>query len=503
MAALMTQIWCTRFGSTCFPFLLLVILSTFTGSESSVSVIFNGTGRDHLLLPTDLPRNTTHIYLDHNHIIEICKMQYPKLIYLNLSHNDIATIETLSFEYTKKLKTLDLSYNKITGTSLTLKTFEKLESLERLILKGNPLYVIKSSVFIVSYFSRLRYEIDFSYCHISVVEPSALANLAKCNALNLSHNNISKLHALSFANIIHLKKLDLSHNSLTEISPSLFSFAHINTLLLNGNHVTKLHCPSLNRIHNLYHLNLAGNHLRSLPCSNFAGSNLRYLDLSNSHLEKLDVDFLSPALKKNLRTLRLNNCPLLQYITAKKSGFTALQSLYLNNNPKLHHIDALAFSLSNKSLKLASIIDIAANRLPKDMLNWSQVLRLSMTNLTCDCTASWMLSANIFNQRNVVLQCAEPLRFKGRSLFTIPPESLVCRTSTKFILTLTLSAVALVVVVLTVIYFRMKKKKKCESCGKRHNGVGYVSVYTHDVEEPSSRIIAPGVNKAFNDAVDV
>ncbi|GAB1601927.1 uncharacterized protein LOC115221661 [Argonauta hians] len=498
------QFWYILLRS-CFLILLPIILPTSDGSTLTVSMRYNGTRSNRLQIPMEIPKNTTHIYLNHNFIKSVGMLNYSRLVYLNLSHNIISTIQTYAFEYVKKLEVLDLSYNNITGTSLTSDTFKKLESLKILILKRNPLFVIKNRIFLPTYFSE-KYEIDFSHCQIKKVEHSAISNLHGCNILNLSHNNISYIPDFTFGNIKHLERLDLSHNSLTEITPKMFAGATITTLLLNGNRMSKLHCESLNMIRFLVHLNLAGNHLKALPCANFTSSSLAFLDLSNNRLEEIDVDSLSTSLKNNLKTLRVNNCQLLQYISAKKSGFSALENLYLNNNPKLHHIDAMAFSPSNKSLKLVSIIAIAVESLPKDMLNYSHVLRLSLKNLACDCKVSWMLSVHIFHEKNFVLRCAKPTIFEGRSLLTIPKDNLTCNYSRgNHVVGLTIFGVVGVLVLLLIIYLRVKvkNKKKCKSCGKKHHKAGYVSVYSNDMDEPHSHITMNNTNEGFQDPVDV
>ncbi|XP_070540032.1 slit homolog 2 protein-like [Ptychodera flava] len=112
--------------------------------------------------PSDIPMETTELYLDVNNLKTIPNLSYLKNLSLDLSNNDIRTITNTTFTDLPKLSTLILSYNKIgcipPGTfqglhslrllslhgndisSLPEGSFDDLSSLSHIALGGNPLY---------------------------------------------------------------------------------------------------------------------------------------------------------------------------------------------------------------------------------------------------------------------------------------------------------------------------------------------------------------------------
>ncbi|MCP9266007.1 SLIT2 [Dirofilaria immitis] len=96
--------------------------------------------------PTDIPVETTELFLDSNDIVfippELNKLKH--LVKLDLSYNRIVTIENEAFTNLTKLSTLMLSYNKL--QCLEEKAFTHLTSLRILSLHGNDISVLPEAL---------------------------------------------------------------------------------------------------------------------------------------------------------------------------------------------------------------------------------------------------------------------------------------------------------------------------------------------------------------------
>ena len=135
------------------------------------------------------------------------QIHHKYLKYLDLSHNNIEHIGTLTFKYLKQLTAVDLSYNKLAETNKFDDTFSKL-------FASNP-------------------------------------NL---EAINLQNNGLRCLPVRTFSQNPHLKWLCLSGNSLKQVTFSILHMTNLAILDMADNSIERFNKASRNSLDKLYEM---------------------------------------------------------------------------------------------------------------------------------------------------------------------------------------------------------------------------------------------------------
>ncbi|XP_043512132.1 adhesion G protein-coupled receptor A3 isoform X4 [Frieseomelitta varia] len=130
-----------------------------------------------------------------------------ELVQLDLSKNNIYTIEANIFKNLTNLKRLNLSQNYI--TSIDTECFNGLGNLERLDLSKNQISTIDAYTF--RKLPNLK-RLDLSGNNISMVKPSLFHDLLALERLKLNENKLTTLMEGTFFGLNSLKQLDLSNN---------------------------------------------------------------------------------------------------------------------------------------------------------------------------------------------------------------------------------------------------------------------------------------------------
>jgi Leucine-rich repeat (LRR) protein len=109
------------------PHKVFILISVLLRGAVSLSSSFDGRNKNLTEIPTldDLPATITSLDFSYNNIevVHPITPQYPSSIKeVILSHNKIDTIVRGAFDNLINLENLDLSYNKITGSSLHIET---------------------------------------------------------------------------------------------------------------------------------------------------------------------------------------------------------------------------------------------------------------------------------------------------------------------------------------------------------------------------------------------
>ncbi|CAK9824102.1 Adhesion G protein-coupled receptor A3 [Anthophora retusa] len=130
-----------------------------------------------------------------------------ELVQLDLSKNNIYTIETNIFKNFTNLKRLNLSQNDI--TFIGEGCFNGLGNLERLDLSKNQISSIDAYTF--RKLSNLK-TLDLSGNNISILKPSLFQDLMALERLKLNDNKLTTLKEGIFYGLKSLKQLDLSNN---------------------------------------------------------------------------------------------------------------------------------------------------------------------------------------------------------------------------------------------------------------------------------------------------
>ncbi|GAY65682.1 hypothetical protein CUMW_242990 [Citrus unshiu] len=172
---------------------------------------------------------------------------YHNLTFIDLSRNNFYGEISSNWGKCPKLGTLNVSMNNITGVGEIPKELGKLNSLTKLILRGNQLTGRLPTE--IGSLIELEY-LDFSANRFNNSVPESLGNLQKLHYLGLSNNQfvlelpkeLEKLFKLSELDASHnlfggeipfqicsmesLEKLNLSHNNLSGSIPNCFEGMH-------------------------------------------------------------------------------------------------------------------------------------------------------------------------------------------------------------------------------------------------------------------------------------
>ena len=291
----------------------------------------------------------------------------------------ISTLLPTFFPHGKRVRNLDLSFNKLT----TLKHLSHLSNVLTLDLSHNDLTVIES----LDNFKRVLY-IGLQVNRIRTIESDAFVELQQLDDLDMSKNRIRNISAIrdmpslteivlshnfivtisgnALCNLPKLRILDLRWNRLTLIPeihlPNLqsflinYNFVHSNlslnhnpfnaTLLnLEGNHITNINAKECSRIETIF---ASHNLIRSaqFPDSGLTFRVLTHLDLSYNFLQTLESFQNFPKLrylylKRNFITVwnerGLENMTSLSRLLLQSNQFRELEKL--PNLPSLEYLD--------------------------------------------------------------------------------------------------------------------------------------------------------------------
>ncbi|CAC5391784.1 unnamed protein product [Mytilus coruscus] len=217
----------------------------------------------------EVPGTVTHLDFSFNQITVVSPFNLPhpsSVVEVYLTHNNIDTVVRGVFDNMTNLEVIDLSYNKISGSSLHIETFKyeigHFENIKRLILKGNHLGKLERLTFTAYGFSTLEY-LDLSSCSLDTLEHLSIDNLARLKHLNLSFNYLSKFEALSIEGLSELEVLDLSHNEFSILN-EMSRLVSLKTLYLDSNRLEAIKENIFKPLFNLEILSLKGNMFRTL-----------------------------------------------------------------------------------------------------------------------------------------------------------------------------------------------------------------------------------------------
>lgn len=256
----------------------------------------------------------------------------PKLLYLDLSYNQLKAVppdffsslvalDTLNISNNcldnfmvdtesplNALKTLDLSFNNL--QNLTFKE-NTLWALETLYLQGNILKILDSGLFHLSSITNLHLQFnELSICGSQRNQTGcvSLFSIPTLRYLYLSENKLTSLPAHAFEGS-PLLILDLSLNPHMKINEQALSGLErsLTHLYLGGNQLDKLNI-SLSAFRSLKVLDLPNNQLDGLLLGR--DSTIEILNLQNNKFKILDPSTVF-ALEKTLRTLYIAPNPLI------------------------------------------------------------------------------------------------------------------------------------------------------------------------------------------------
>lgn len=203
----------------------------------------------------------THLYLTRNKISKLIAgtFQTLNLTVLDLSNNEIETIDDFTFSGQSYLHNLSLPRNKL--TVIKRNTFDGLIALDALVLESNE---------IVS------------------IEDGAFSTLVKLGKLYLFGNKLKSLNDNMFTGLTALKLLSLKRNEIDRIGNSMYNWSSIEKISLAENPVGDVDLMKFAQLPKLKELDLekTGFDLKSFDIGSGATveSSLEGIDLQHNNL---------------------------------------------------------------------------------------------------------------------------------------------------------------------------------------------------------------------------
>lgn len=292
---------------------------------------------------------------------------------LDLSHNRISQIKSLSSSVCTNLLSLHLAFNAF--SSFSLQSLSNCSALELLTLDGNVISCLRNSNKIQGSMVCQGEENERG----GKEEGNKMHLLPSLRVLSLSHNLLTDFQAVKSTFLVHspfLQVLDLSYNRLQTVTG--FACETMEKLILSGNQLTQVQINYSSSRNSLRFIDLSHNLLRDIPESLFLSRNLSTLDFSFNRINDLsDVTFtdgnrlkelfLTGNRIRNMKSRSLIPLTHLELLDMSECGLSQvtefplpqLQDLRLNGN-SISNISSHFLSKSRRVKRL----DLSQNLFP-------------------------------------------------------------------------------------------------------------------------------------------
>ena len=286
-------------------------------------------------VPDDLPADIQILYLQFNHIHTLLNTSfamYTKLIFLNLSRNNIRHIEPATFARLKHLQSLDLSYN---------------EDLQLSNPSGIP-------------WSHNLTRISLEYCNIKLLPTDFFQWFPMLDDVSFINNGISLVNlTCSPLRKKQIEKMDFSGNKIHEITPENFKLdCNVNYLHILRNHLTRI-APDV----------ISSLRVQSLSFGQFGSTSGLWKDLfmgiAQSQIQRLSIqytpmdislDLFDPLHNYPLVKLHLSNIYLKHINHSAFSNLTLVKQLFVVYN-EISIIEPECFY----GMKLLQVLHLSSN----------------------------------------------------------------------------------------------------------------------------------------------
>jgi len=215
---------------------------------------------------------------------------------LVLKNRKIESIASLNL---RNLRRLDLSENRLSD----LKGLKQCSFLTFLVLKGNDL--TDDSIGPLKHLTRLK-TLNLSHNKLGKISSKVIPKLCDLNALVLNDNEIKLVTNLG--TLKRLNTLVLSNNAIKSLAKSgVDELTALTKLSASHNRLTEM--PDLKKCASLKEIRLAHNRIERMPQWIGGSMNLKILDLGNNLLNDwADIERISKCLA--LKQLSLKGCPI-------------------------------------------------------------------------------------------------------------------------------------------------------------------------------------------------
>lgn len=257
----------------------------------------------------DGARRVTHLNLSYNMLSEFplgLFDQQRNIEVLDLQNNMIYDLELGIFDPFSKLRHLDLSKNALIGKDISAYLFDKSKNIRyldfsRKNMNGSPnnlLYALQVLEFL-----------NLNRCGLSEVPQFAtVSNLKTMKHLILSSNEINRLdNPMTFVNLDNLEILNLAYNFIESIHENVFkSIRTLKTIVLKNNRLKVIPETLFQNMNKLVNIDLSHNLIEFVPVNAFRGSNTKNLNLSDNRFSYLTDNFLLELRNSGTRIVKFN-----------------------------------------------------------------------------------------------------------------------------------------------------------------------------------------------------
>ena len=321
-----------------------------------------------------------------NDLLEIPKLELPRLMILNLAMNQFTHIkpEEEVFENYGSLRHLNISFNQL--SLLPSGLFKKNKQLEVVDMQGNLLDRIEKGVFQ----SLNMTSIVLKSNRIKELGSGAFEELPRLRSLDLSDNELNSVKNGAFDQLLSLRKLDLSNNRLTSFKGDFFTTrTRVEELHLSSNLISYLYPNSFIIHRRLKTVDLSHNKLSYFPAEILTTiRSLQKVDLSYNKLQSVETSDFSNM--PRLKTLNLAGNEIGQISGTAFKNSSSLTNLDLSDN-RLIDLDESTFKgLARLKLNLAGN---ELEDLPGDIFNRRHVFALESVDLSRNALATFPADA--------------------------------------------------------------------------------------------------------------
>ncbi|XP_030850954.1 slit homolog 2 protein-like [Strongylocentrotus purpuratus] len=442
-------------GDSEMPFLTLGMDKSFHGCDQNLELKeASCSNKDLDTVPQNLSEDTEVLDLFKNNITKLLNSSfevYPLINTLDISYNDVRTIESATFYPLKGLMDLDLSANSrlvlpATGVfmmssrlSILVLASLNLESLPNDILKWIPNLDVA----------------DLTSNQLSFI------NVSSCGMVDsvlLTGNLLQHLTASDFTFSCHTVTLDLRYNHIQSVDPGVIASLHVRSLYLGGYPLSdKVWANIILGISrsDIEQLTILEGSIGAFPKGFFdplRDSSLSVLDFFNNELQSLRPLVFSNLTKLRELRFRYNQLPIDEIQPDFFEGMNALKVLTIHDNR-------------------LTILSLANNRLTrlnqstfKPIFSSISSLDLSKNPIDCNCDLKWLidwLNEHIRLKEKDKTICSsaslEPLRQKP--LLDFEPNEL-CIINYGLFSLIPLASISLVVISVLLYHYRWQLRYK-------------------------------------------
>ncbi|PNF18764.1 hypothetical protein B7P43_G03339 [Cryptotermes secundus] len=286
------------------------------------------------------------------------------LQYLNLSSNHITYIGKFSFTGLTELEDLDLSRNNI--SSIDGEAFYANLKLSIVRLANNRLTEINETVF--SPLIRLKY-LDLSNNKISSIQKEMFHSNTDLEWLSLTNNSLTAIDPSTFQQQSNLTYLDLSGNKITQIKRGMFyNNMELESLLLGDNKISELHPSAFHADCGLSYLDVSGNLIEKLE--NLTFYRLKFLSISRNKLQRL-------------HSRSFCNCSELRNLSLSDNDISEINDEAFYGLWQLEYLDLSSNNIKNISLSIfqGMVLQMEGNMTKSDSMSNLTYLKLSKNKI--------------------------------------------------------------------------------------------------------------------------